>query len=532
MMPKNITFDQEATAKLKAGIDKLANAVKVTLGPGGTNVIYEKQFGIPSITKDGVTVAREIFLEDIIENMGAQLVKAVANKTADSAGDGTTTATVLAQAIFTAGIKNVAAGANRMDIKRGIDAAVQQTVANLKKMSQPVSGDDIQKIATISSNGDEEIGRLIATAMAKVGNDGIITVEDAKATNKTEVTIVEGMRLARGFISPYFITDQEKQEAVLMDPCILLYEGAVTSMRQLIPILEAQRENKKTQGRPVLLIVEDVIGEGLYTLIKNFVQKAFVGCAIQCPDFGEQRREIMKDIAAMTNATVINKETGLTLEKATPDHLGGAEKVRITKGTTIIIGGHGQGPRSQQRIAHLKAQLEDENVSEASGNQIRERLANLSNGIAVIHVGGATDVEILEKKDRLDDALHATRAAVQEGILPGGGVALIRSMPSEVPPGNPDFITGVDIIESAIQEPLKIIAENAGQNKDLVLSKVLEMEGNVGYDAKQLKYVDMIEAGIIDPTKVVRLALENAASIAGLLLTSRAVISHVEPPQQ
>jgi chaperonin GroEL len=523
-MAKEITFDTTARNKIKAGVDKLADAVKVTLGPKGRNVILDKKFGAPTVTKDGVSVAKEIELKDAIENMGAQLVKEVASKTADAAGDGTTTATVLAQAIFNHGIKNVAAGANPMDLKRGIDKAVIAVVENLNKQSKKLKdANEIEQVATISSNSDNEIGKMISTAMEKVGKDGVITVEEAKGT-ETEVKTVEGMQFDRGYLSAYFVTNTEKMEAELESPYILIYDKKISSMKELLPILEQSAQT----GKPLLIIAEEVDGEALATLVLNKIRGALRVAAVKAPGFGDRRKAMLEDIAVLTGGKVITEEQGLKLEGATLNDLGRAEKITIDKDNTTIVNGAGKKADIQGRIGQIKAQIET-TTSDYDKEKLQERLAKLSGGVAILYVGAATEVEMKEKKDRVDDALHATRAAVQEGIVPGGGVAYIRAIEvlKNVVVDNEDQGTGVNIIRLALEAPLRVIAENSGQEGSVVVNKVREGKGDFGYNARDNKYENFFKAGIIDPTKVTRLALENAASIAGLLLTTEAVVSEI-----
>ena len=523
-MAKQILFDTEARDKLKKGVDTLANAVKVTLGPKGRNVILDKKFGSPAITKDGVTVAKEIELADSIENMGAQLVKEVASKTADAAGDGTTTATVLAQAVYTIGAKNVAAGANPMDLKRGIDKAVSAIVKDLKAQSKAInSSKEITQVATISANNDQEIGHMIANAMEKVGKEGVITVEEARGT-ETEVKTVEGMQFDRGYLSPYFVTNTEKMEAELERPFILISEKKVSSMKELLPILEAVAQT----GRPLLIIAEDVDGEALATLVVNKIRGALKICAVKAPGFGDRRKAMLEDIAILTGGTVISEERGFKLENVTVDMLGQSEKVSIDKDNTTVINGAGDTDAIKGRVNQIKAQIEN-TTSDYDREKLQERLAKLSGGVAIIYIGAATEVEMKEKKDRVDDALHATRAAVEEGIIAGGGVALIRAQASldSLSVENADEKTGVAIIRNAVEAPLRTIVSNAGGEGSVVVQEVKAGTGAYGYNAREDKYEDMIGAGIIDPTKVTRLALENAASIAGMLLTTEAVISDI-----
>ncbi len=521
-MAKNIYFDTDAREQLKRGVDALANAVKVTLGPKGRNVILDKKFGSPTITKDGVTVAKDIELKEPIENMGAQLVKEVASKTADSAGDGTTTATVLAQAIFNAGIKNVAAGANPMDLKRGIDKAVIAIVGELKKQSKKISSSqEIAQVATISANNDKEIGQMIADAMDKVGKDGVITVEEAKGT-ETEVKTVEGMQFDRGYLSAYFVTNTDKMEAELEQAYILLYDKKVSSMKELLPILEQVAQT----GRPLVIVAEDVDGEALATLVVNKIRGALKIAAVKAPGFGDRRKAMLEDIAALTGGTVISEEGGYKLENATLEHLGSAEKVIIDKDNTTVINGKGEKDNIKARVNQIKAQIEN-TTSDYDKEKLQERLAKLSGGVAILYIGAATEVEMKEKKDRVDDALHATRAAVEEGVVAGGGVALIRaaSVLDTLKVENEDQETGIQIIRQAIEAPLRTIVANAGGEGSVVVNKVREGKDDFGYNARDDKYENMFAAGIIDPTKVTRLALENSASISGLLLTTECVIA-------
>jgi chaperonin GroEL len=523
-MAKQIIFDTEARDKLKRGVDTLANAVKVTLGPKGRNVILDKKFGSPAITKDGVTVAKEIELKDSIENMGAQLVKEVASKTADAAGDGTTTATVLAQAIYTIGAKNVAAGANPMDLKRGIDKAVIAIVKDLKDQSKSITtSKEITQVATISANNDHEIGQMIADAMDKVGKEGVITVEEARGT-ETEVKTVEGMQFDRGYLSPYFVTNTEKMEADLERPFILISEKKVSSMKELLPVLEGVAQT----GRPLMIIAEDVDGEALATLVVNKIRGALKVCAVKAPGFGDRRKAMLEDIAILTGGTVISEERGFKLENVEMDMLGQCEKAIVDKDNTTIINGNGNEADIKGRVSQIKSQIEA-TTSDYDKEKLQERLAKLAGGVAIIYIGAATEVEMKEKKDRVDDALHATRAAVEEGIVAGGGVALIRAQASleGVKAANADEKTGIAIIKNAIESPLRTIVGNAGGEGSVVVQAVKEGKGAYGYNARDDKYEDMIAAGIIDPTKVTRLALENASSIAGLLLTTEAVVSDI-----
>jgi len=522
-MAKMIVFEKDARDKLKSGVDKLANAVKVTLGPKGRNVVIDKKFGAPAITKDGVTVAKEIELEDPIENMGAQMTKEVASKTADQAGDGTTTATVLAQAIVTPGLKALASGANPMDIKRGIDKAVKVVVEELKKMSENVGKDNqkIEQVATISANNDNEIGKMIADAMAKVSNEGVITVEEAKGT-ETYVDVVEGMQFDRGYLSPYFVTNAEKMEAELDNPFILIYDKKISNMRELLPILEKVAQS----GAPLCIIAEEVEGEALATLVVNKLRGTLKIAAVKAPGFGDRRKEMLKDIAILTGGIAISEEQGYKLENADFTYLGRAEKVSIDKDNTTIVNGRGDKDQIHARVNEIKAQIE-KTTSDYDREKLQERLAKLSGGVAVIYVGAATEVEMKEKKDRVDDALHATRAAVEEGIVPGGGVAYLRTLKAldGLKGANEDETTGVNIIRRAVEEPLRQIVGNAGIEGSIVIMKVLEGKGDFGFNARSGEYEDLKKAGVIDPTKVSRVALENAASIASMLLTTEAVIA-------
>nr|WP_217633180.1 MULTISPECIES: chaperonin GroEL [Mucilaginibacter] len=523
MMAKQVKYNVEARDALKRGVDILANAVKVTLGPKGRNVIIDKKFGSPAITKDGVTVAKEIELKDALENMGAQMVKEVASKTADIAGDGTTTATVLAQAIVTAGIKNVAAGANPMDLKRGIDKAVASVVENLKSQSQTVGEDNnkIKQVASISANNDEVIGSLIAEAMEKVGKDGVITVEEAKGT-ETEVKTVEGMQFDRGYLSPYFVTNADKMEAELENPFILIYDKKISSMKELLPILEKQVQT----GKPLLIIAEDLDGEALATLVVNKIRGSLKVAAVKAPGFGDRRKAMLEDIAILTGGTLISEERGYKLENADLSYLGTAEKIVIDKDNTTIINGSGSAEEIKGRVSQIKSQIES-TTSDYDREKLQERLAKLSGGVAVLYVGAATEVEMKEKKDRVDDALHATRAAVEEGIVAGGGVAFIRAVAAlaDLKGDNEDENTGIQIIRRAIEEPLRQICENAGIEGSIIVQKVKEGTADFGYNARTDKYENLIAAGVIDPTKVSRVALENAASIASMLLTTEVVLA-------
>ena len=522
-MSKQIYFDVEARDKLKRGVDALANAVKVTLGPKGRNVVIGKKFGAPQITKDGVTVAKEIELKDPIENMGAQMVKEVASKTADVAGDGTTTATVLAQAIIQAGLKNVAAGANPMDLKRGIDKAVTELVKNLKKISKEVGSDNskIKQIATISANNDETIGALIAEAMKVVGNDGVITVEEAKGT-ETDVKIVEGMQFDRGYLSPYFVTNADKMITEMENPLILISEKKISSMKELMPILEPVVQ----AGKGLLIIAEDVDGEALGTLVVNRLRGSLKVAAVKAPGFGDRRKAMLEDIAILTGGQVISEERGMTLENVTMDMLGTAEKIEIDKDNTTIINGKGDKKAISSRVGQIRAQIEA-TTSDYDREKLQERLAKLAGGVAVLYVGAATEVEMKEKKDRVDDALAATRAAVQEGLVPGGGVALIRAIENldKLKGENEDEMTGIAIVRRAAEEPLRQIIANAGEEGAVIVQKVKEGKDDFGYNARTDKFENLYKAGVIDPTKVTRIAIENAASIASMLLTTECVIA-------
>jgi len=522
-MAKDITFNIEARDALKRGVDALANAVKVTLGPKGRNVIIDKKFGSPAITKDGVTVAKEIELSNPVENMGAQLLKEVASKTADAAGDGTTTATVLAQAIVTGGLKNVAAGANPMDLKRGIDKAVEAVVENLKKQSQMVGNDNkkIEQVATISANNDSTIGKLIAEAMAKVKKEGVITVEEAKGTDTT-VEVVEGMEFDRGYISPYFITDVDKMEAVLENPLILIYEKKISSMKELLPVLE----KAVGTGKPILIIAEDIDGEALQTLVVNRLRSNLKICAVKAPGFGDRRKAMLEDLAILTGGIFIAEDRGFLLENADLTFLGKAEKVTVDKDNTTIVGGAGKKADITARVNQIKAQIES-TTSDYDKEKLQERLAKLAGGVAVLYVGAATEVEMKEKKDRVDDALAATRAAVEEGIVPGGGVAYIRAIASldKLKGLNEDENTGIQIVRRAIEEPLRQICANCGIEGSIVVQKVKEGKDDYGFNARTEKYENLLKAGVIDPTKVSRIALENAASVAAMLLTTDCVLA-------
>src|ERR1051325_10211965 len=525
-MAKDITFDLEARDALKRGVDALANAVKVTLGPKGRNVIIDKKFGSPAITKDGVTVAKEIELKDGVENMGAQMVKEVASKTSDVAGDGTTSATVLAQAIVTAGLKNVAAGANPMDLKRGIDKAVETVVNDLKKQSKSVGDDNkkIEQVATISANNDNAIGKLIAEAMAKVKKEGVITVEEAKGT-ETTVEVVEGMQFDRGYVSAYFVTDVDNMEAVLENPHILIYDKKISNMKELLPILEKQVNT----GKPLLIIAEDVDGEALSTLVVNKIRGSLKICAVKAPGFGDRRKAMLEDIAILTGGTLISEERGFKLENADLSYLGKAEKITIDKDNTTIVGGSGKKADITARVNQIKAQIET-TTSDYDKEKLQERLAKLAGGVAVLYVGAATEVEMKEKKDRVDDALHATRAAVEEGIVAGGGVAYIRAIDvlDKLKGHNEDETTGIAIVKRALEEPLRQIVANAGGAGSIIVQTVREGKADFGYNARTEVFESLFAAGVIDPTKVTRVALENAASIAGMLLTTECVLSDIK----
>jgi chaperonin GroEL len=523
-MAKQLYFDIDARNKMKRGVDVLANAVKVTLGPKGRNVVLEKKFGAPSVTKDGVTVAKEIELEDPIENMGAQMVKEVASKTADIAGDGTTTATVLAQSIISEGLKMVAAGANPMDLKRGIDKAVSLVVENLRAQSQTVGSDSnkIQQVATISANNDETIGKLIAEAFAKVGKEGVITVEEAKGTDTT-VEVVEGMQFDRGYISPYFVTNSEKMEAELQNPYILIYDKKISAMKDILHILEKVAQS----GRPLLIISEDLEGEALATLVVNKLRGTLKVAAVKAPGFGDRRKEMLTDIAILTGGTVISEELGHKLEGADLSSLGQAASVTIDKDNTTVVGGKGKKEDITARVNQIKSQVEN-TTSDYDREKLQERLAKLAGGVAVLYVGAATEVEMKEKKDRVDDALHATRAAVEEGIVPGGGVAYIRaidSLEAKVKGQIADETTGMQIVRRALEEPVRTLTANAGIDGSIVVQKIKEGKGDYGFNARTEVYENLFAAGVIDPTKVSRVALENAASIAGMLLTTECVIA-------
>ncbi len=521
MASKLIEFDSEARSKLKKGVDKLANAVKVTLGPKGRNVVLEKKFGAPTVTKDGVSVAKEIELEDAVENMGAQMVREVASKTSDVAGDGTTTATVLAQAIYREGLKNVTAGANPMDLKRGIDLAVEKVIAYLKSISKDVEGrNEIAQVGSISANNDKSIGNLIADAMEKVGKDGVITVEEAKGT-ETSLDVVEGMQFDRGYLSPYFVTDTEAMEAVLEDPYILIHDKKIAAMKDLLPILEKIAQ----QGKSLLIIAEDLEGEALATLVVNKIRGTLRVAAVKAPGFGDRRKAMLEDIAVLTGGTVISEERGFKLENATVSYLGQAKKVNIDKDNTTIVEGSGKTDDIKKRINEIKAQIE-KTTSDYDREKLQERLAKLSGGVAVLKIGASTEVEMKEKKARVEDALHATRAAVEEGIVSGGGVAFVRAISQldKLKGENLDQTTGIKIIQKALEEPLRQIVNNAGIEGSVVLQKVKEGKDDYGFNAATEVYENLIKSGVIDPTKVTRTALENAASVASLLITTEAVV--------
>ncbi|RNC79904.1 MAG: chaperonin GroEL [Balneola sp.] len=526
-MSKLVHYDMEARDALKRGVDKLADAVKVTLGPRGRNVVIEKSFGAPNVTKDGVTVAKEIELSDKVENMGAQMVKEVASRTSDNAGDGTTTATVLAQAIVSAGLKNVTAGANPMDLKRGIDKAVDAIVASLKELSKEIDDrNEIAQVGTISANNDEFIGNLIADAMEKVGKDGVITVEEAKGTDTTLDT-VEGMQFDRGYLSPYFVTDSEKMTTVLETPYILIFDKKISNMKDLLPVLEKVVQT----GKPLLIIAEDVEGEALATLVVNKLRGSLKIAAVKAPGFGDRRKAMLEDIAILTGGTVISEERGYKLENATLDYLGQAASVTIDKDNTTVVDGAGNADDITARVNQIRSQIET-TTSDYDREKLQERLAKLSGGVAVLYIGAASEVEMKEKKARVEDALHATRAAVEEGIVPGGGVALLRTVSAldGVEAANADEKVGFDIVRTAVEAPLRTIANNAGVEGAIVIQKVLEGKDAFGYNARTEVYEDLIKAGVIDPTKVTRNALQNAASVAGLLLTTEAVVS--EKPEE
>ena len=530
MAAKEVKFGSDARTRMLEGVDILANAVKVTLGPKGRNVVLEKSFGAPRITKDGVTVAKDIELKDKFQNMGAQMVREVASKANDVAGDGTTTATVLAQCIAQEGAKAVAAGMNPMDLKRGIDMAVEAVVASIIKRSKKIStSDEVGQVGTISANGEEEIGKMIAEAMERVGNEGVITVEEAKSLD-TELDVVEGMQFDRGYLSPYFVTDAEKMRAVLEEPYILLHEKKLSNLHDMLPILEKVVQS----GRPLLIIAEDIEGEALATLVVNRLRGGLKVAAVKAPGFGDRRKAMLEDIAILTNGTVVSEEVGISLDGLTLDMLGSAKRVEITKDETTIVDGVGAKTEIEARCNQIRAQAE-ETTSDYDREKLQERLAKLAGGVAVIRVGGATEVEVKERKDRVDDAMHATRAAVEEGIVPGGGVALVRSTAAleSLKPENRDQEVGIEIVRRALQAPARNIAENAGAEGSVIVGKLLEgKDDNQGYDAKTGQFTDMIKAGVIDPTKVVRSALQNAASVAGLLITTEAMVAEKPEPKE
>ena len=530
MSAKEVKFGSDARTKMLEGVDTLANAVKVTLGPKGRNVVLEKSFGAPRITKDGVTVAKDIELKDKFQNMGAQMVREVASKANDVAGDGTTPATVLAQCIAQEGAKAVAAGMNPMDLKRGIDMSVEAVVASIVKRSNKIStSDEVAQVGTISANGEEEIGKMIAEAMERVGNEGVITVEEAKSLD-TELDVVEGMQFDRGYLSPYFVTDAEKMRAVLEEPYILLHEKKLSNLQDMLPILEKVVQS----GRPLLIIAEDIEGEALATLVVNRLRGGLKVAAVKAPGFGDRRKAMLEDIAILTNGTVVSEEVGISLDGLTLEMLGSAKRVEITKDETTIVDGVGEKTEIEARCTQIRAQAE-ESTSDYDREKLQERLAKLAGGVAVIKVGGATEVEVKERKDRVDDAMHATRAAVEEGIVPGGGVALVRSSAvlEKLKPENRDQEVGIEIVRRALQSPARNIAENAGAEGSVIVGKLLEgKDDNTGYNAKTNEFTDMIKAGVIDPTKVVRSALQNAASVAGLLITTEAMVAEKPEPKE
>jgi len=529
MAAKEVKFGSDARTRMLEGVDILANAVKVTLGPKGRNVVLEKSFGAPRITKDGVTVAKDIELKDKFQNMGAQMVREVASKANDVAGDGTTTATVLAQAIAQEGARAVAAGMNPMDLKRGIDMAVEAVVVELEKKSKKIStSDEVAQVGTISANGEEEIGKMIAEAMERVGNEGVITVEEAKSLN-TELDVVEGMQFDRGYLSPYFVTDAEKMRATLEDPYILLHEKKLSNLQDMLPILEKVVQS----GRPLLIIAEDIEGEALATLVVNRLRGGLKVAAVKAPGFGDRRKAMLEDIAILTKGTVVSEEVGISLDAVTLDMLGSAKRVEITKDETTIVDGIGEKAEIEARCSQIRAQSE-ETTSDYDREKLQERLAKLAGGVAVIRVGGATEVEVKERKDRVDDAMHATRAAVEEGIVPGGGVALVKSISvlEKLKPANRDQEVGVEIVRRALQAPARNIAENAGAEGSVIVGKLLESkDANEGYDATSGTFTDMVKAGVIDPTKVVRSSLQNAASVASLLITTEAMVADQPEPK-
>ena len=523
-MAKQLIFNEEARGAIKRGVDSLAEAVKVTLGPKGRNVVIDKSFGAPTITKDGVTVAKEIELEDAYENMGAQMVKEVASKTSDVAGDGTTTATILAQSIYREGLKNVAAGHNPMAIKRGIEKAVNVVVDSLQELSQETSGkEEIAQVASVSANNDPDIGDLIAAAMEKVGKDGVITVEEAKSLD-TNLDVVEGMQFDRGYLSPYFVTDSDRMEVVLEDAYILIHEKKISALKELVPLLESVAQ----QGKPLLIIAEDVEGEALATLVVNRIRGTIRGAAVKAPGYGDRRKEMLEDLAVLTNGRMISEDLGINLESINLNDLGQAKRIVIDKDNTTVIEGGGSSEAIQGRIQQIRRQIED-TTSDYDGEKLQERLAKLAGGVAVINVGAATEVEMKEKKARVEDAMHATRAAVEEGIVPGGGVALVRTISAleTFDSDDPSEQVGADIVRRAVEEPLRQIAKNAGQEDSVIVARVKEEGGNIGYDALRDEFGDMFEAGVIDPTKVVRVALQNASSISGLMITTEALVADI-----
>ena len=523
-MAKQLIFNEEARGAIKRGVDSLAEAVKVTLGPKGRNVVIDKKFGAPTITKDGVTVAKEIELEEAYENMGAQMVKEVASKTSDVAGDGTTTATILAQSIYREGLKNVAAGHNPMAIKRGIEKAVNVVVDSLQELSQETSGkEEIAQVASVSANNDPDIGDLIAAAMEKVGKDGVITVEEAKSLD-TNLDVVEGMQFDRGYLSPYFVTDSDRMEVVLEDAYILIHEKKISALKELVPLLESVAQ----QGKPLLIIAEDVEGEALATLVVNRIRGTIRGAAVKAPGYGDRRKEMLEDLAVLTNGRMISEDLGINLESINLNDLGQAKRIVIDKDNTTIIEGGGSSEAIQGRIQQIRRQIED-TTSDYDGEKLQERLAKLAGGVAVINVGAATEVEMKEKKARVEDAMHATRAAVEEGIVPGGGVALVRTISAleTLDSDDPSEQVGADIVRRAVEEPLRQIAKNAGQEDSVIVARVKEEGGNIGYDALRDEFGDMFEAGVIDPTKVVRVALQNASSISSLMITTEALVADI-----
>ena len=523
-MAKQLSFNEEARGAIKRGVDSLAEAVKVTLGPKGRNVVIDKSFGAPTITKDGVTVAKEIELEEAYENMGAQMVKEVASKTSDVAGDGTTTATILAQSIYREGLKNVAAGHNPMAIKRGIEKAVNVVVDSLQELSQETSGkEEIAQVASISANNDPAIGDLIADAMEKVGKDGVITVEEAKSLD-TNLDVVEGMQFDRGYLSPYFVTDSDRMEVVLEDAYILIHEKKISALKELVPLLESAAQ----QGKPLLIIAEDVEGEALATLVVNRIRGTIRGAAVKAPGYGDRRKEMLEDLAVLTNGRMISEDLGINLESVNLNDLGQAKRIVIDKDNTTVIEGGGSSEAIQGRIQQIRRQIED-TTSDYDREKLQERLAKLAGGVAVINVGAATEIEMKEKKARVEDAMHATRAAVEEGIVPGGGVALVRTVSAldALDSDDPSEQVGADIVRRSVEEPLRQIAQNAGQEDSVIVARVKEEGGNIGYDALRDEFGDMFQAGVIDPTKVVRVALQNASSIAGLMITTEALVADI-----